>query len=77
LQGAIALWSYAGEAAYFPNLRISNAKPEPVENGGEVAGTWDVKFSSDAGTMKLVRQDSTLVGVWSGAFGPDQTVSGT
>jgi len=81
LQGAIALWGYAGEEAYFSNLRISNAKPELLENGGEAAGTWDVKYASDAGqyagTMKLVREDSTLVGIWSGAFGPDQQVSGT
>jgi hypothetical protein len=80
LEGAVALWSYSGEEAYFSNLRITNAKPEPVENGGEVAGTWDVKYASDAGryagTMKLVRQGSTVVGVWSGAFGPDQQVSG-
>ena len=81
LQGAVALWGYAGEEAYFSNLRISNTKPEPLENGGEAAGTWDVKIASDAGgyagTMKLVRQDSTLSGIWSGDFGPNQPVSGT
>jgi hypothetical protein len=80
LQGAVALWVYSGEEAYFSNLRISNAKPEPLENGGEAAGTWDVKYSSDAGsytgTMKLARQNSTLIGIWSGAFGPDQPVGG-
>ena len=81
LQGSVALWSYAGEQAYFSNLRIINAKPEPLQNSGEAAGTWDVKYASDAGsytgTMKLVRQGSTLLGIWSGAFGPDQPVSGT
>jgi hypothetical protein len=81
LQGAIALWGYTGEEAYFSNLRISNAKPEPLVNGGEAAGTWDVTCGTDAGgfagTLKLVRQDSTLAGIWSGAFGPDQAVSGT
>ena len=81
LQGGIALWSYAGEEAYFSNLRISNMPPEPLENGGDAAGTWEVQFASDAGryagTMKLVRQDNTLSGLWSGAFGPDQPVSGT
>jgi hypothetical protein len=80
LQGAVALWSYAGEEAYFSNLRIRNTKPEPLTNDGEGAGTWDVKFASDAGTytgtMKLVRQDNTLAGIWSGAFGPNQPVSG-
>jgi hypothetical protein len=80
LQGSVALWSYAREESYFSNLRITNAKPEPIQNGGEAAGTWDVTFASDAGTyagtLKLVRQDSTLAGIWSGAFGPDQSVSG-
>jgi len=80
LQGAVALWGYTREESYFSNLKITNAKPEPIQNGGEAAGIWDVKYASDAGTytgtMKLVRQDSTLVGIWSGAFGPDQQVSG-
>jgi hypothetical protein len=81
LQGPIALWGYTGEETYFSNLRVSNAKPEPLENGGEAAGTWGVTCATDAGgfggTLKLVRQDNTLVGIWSGAFGPDQPVSGT
>jgi hypothetical protein len=81
LQGAIALWTYAGEETYFSNLRITNAQPDPIENGGEAAGTWDVTFASDAGrytgTMKLVRQNSTLAGIWSGDLGPDQQIGGS
>jgi hypothetical protein len=81
LQGPVALWGYAGEEAYFSNLRITNAKPEPIENGGEAAGAWDVNFNTDAGhysgTLKLVRQNNTLVGIWSGDLGADQQVSGT
>jgi hypothetical protein len=80
LAGSIALWGYAGEEAYFSNLRIANSAPDPVENGAEAAGTWDVKFATDAGpyagTLKLVRQGNTLAGIWSGAFGPDQSVNG-
>ena len=80
LDGAIALWSYSGEESYFSNLKITPAKPEPVENGGEAAGTWDVQCATDAGgfgaTLKLVRQDSTLSGIWAGALGPDQAVNG-
>jgi hypothetical protein len=80
LQGSIALWGYTREESYFSNLKITNATPEPIQNGGDAAGTWDVKFATDAGsfagTLKLVRQDSTLAGIWSGAFGPDQHVSG-
>ena len=81
LSGTIALWSYAGEEAYFSNLKITPTKPEPIQNGGEATGTWDVKFFSDAGThtgtLKLTRQNSTLTGTWSGSFGPDQPVTGT
>lgn len=80
LQGAIALWSFSGEESYFSNLRITPWKAEPMENGGEAAGTWDVQCGTDAGgfggTLKLVRQDSTLIGIWSGGLGPDQAVGG-
>jgi hypothetical protein len=81
LNGAIALWGYAGEESYFSNLRVTNEKPDSaVQNGGEPAGTWDVTFASDAGrytgTLKLVRQNNTLVGIWSGDLGPDQQISG-
>jgi hypothetical protein len=81
LGGAIALWGYAGQETYFSNLRISNEKPEPLENGGEAAGTWEVTCATDGGsfggTLKLVRQNSNLVGIWSGELGPDQQVRGT
>jgi hypothetical protein len=82
LKGAIALWGYAGEESYFSNLRVTNAKADAaVANGGEAAGTWDVTYASDAGryagTLKLVRQNGTLVGIWSGDLGADQQVSGT
>jgi hypothetical protein len=80
LRGGIALWGYPGEEAYFANLRVTPAQAQPVENGGEAAGTWEVKFSSDygsyAGSMTLHREGSTLTGTWSGAFGPDQPISG-
>src|ERR1700750_1145869 len=71
LQGAIALWGYTGEESYFSSLRINNAKPEPLENGGEAAGTWEVTCATDAGrlagTLKLIRQESTFTGGWLGA----------
>lgn len=81
LQGAIGLWGYAAEESYFSNVKVTNAKPEPIANDGDAAGTWDVTFATDAGrysgTMKLVRQYSTVAGLWSGDLGPDQAVSGT
>lgn len=81
LQGPIALWSFSGEQSYFANLKIENATPEPIQNGGEVAGTWDVQFMTDAGgfpgTLKLVRQDGSVSGFYSGPLGPNQAVWGT
>ena len=42
LEGTIALWGYTGQEAYFSNLKISNQKPQPIANGADAAGTWDV-----------------------------------
>lgn len=81
LDGVVGLWGYTREESYFSNLKITNATPEPITNNGEIAGTWNVNCSGDAGsftgTMKLVRQGSTIAGLWSGDLGPDQPVSGT
>jgi hypothetical protein len=81
LQGPVALWSFSEEESYFANLKIENAPPEPIQNGGEVAGAWDAQFITDAGglpgTFKLVRQDSSIAGFYSGALGPNQPVYGT
>lgn len=81
LDGGVALWPSGGEDAYFSNLKITPAKPEPIRNGGEGTGTWDLTFGTDAGnykgTMKLTRDGSRLNGTWSGSFGTDQPVTGT
>jgi hypothetical protein len=81
LQGGVALWGFAGEEAYFSNLKITHAQAEPVQNGGEVAGTWDVNYASDygrfAGSMNLHREGDTVTGTWAGAFGPSQPIRGT
>jgi hypothetical protein len=81
LKGAIALWGNSGEEAYFSNLKITHAKAEAVQNGGEAAGTWEVKYASDfgsyTGSMNLHRVGSSISGTWSGAFGTDQPISGT
>jgi hypothetical protein len=81
LQGGVAMWGFAGEEAYFSNLKIIHAQVQPVQNGGEAAGTWDVNYASDygrfAGSMNLHREGATVTGTWSGAFGPNQPISGT
>jgi hypothetical protein len=81
LQGGVALWGFAGEEAYFSNLKITHAQAQPVQDGGEAAGSWDVNYASDfgrySGSMNLHREGGTLTGTWSGAFGPNQPISGT
>jgi hypothetical protein len=81
LQGGVALWGFAGEEAYFSNLKITPAQVQPVQNGGEAAGTWDVNYASDygrfSGSMSLHREGGAVTGTWSGAFGPNQPISGT
>ena len=80
LHGAVGLWSYANEEAYFSNVRITPAASQAVKNGSDVAGTWNVRYASDAGllegAMKLSREGSTVTGTWSGALGDNREVTG-
>lgn len=81
LHGGIALWSTPGQEAYFSNLRVTPSAPQAVKNGGEAAGTWEVKSGTDAGpvagTLKLAREGAKLRGTWSGTLGAEQPVTGT
>lgn len=81
LIGDVALWGYSAEEAYFSNIKVIPTSPAPVTNGGEVSGTWDVKFASDygkyEGSMSLHRNGSTVSGTWSGAFGQNIPINGT
>lgn len=81
LRGGVALWGYAGEEAYFANLKVIPAEPIPLANDGEVAGNWNVKYASDygqyEGSMNLHRNGNAVTGIWSGAFGQSQPINGT
>lgn len=81
LHGAVALWSNPDEEGYFSNVRITNARPEPIKNGSDAAGTWQVKLAGDTGdatgTVKLVRDGNKLSGTWSGEMGKDLPVQAT
>jgi hypothetical protein len=69
LHGGVALWGYQGEEAYFSNVRITNVAPDPIKNGSDAAGTWQLKFAGDAGglqgALKLTRDGNKLSGTWS------------
>jgi hypothetical protein len=81
LTGGVALWGYAGEEAYFSNVKVTPAKAEAVTNDGEASGTWEVIFASDygrfGGSMNLRREGNAVKGTWSsGEFGKELPVSG-
>jgi hypothetical protein len=81
LRGGVALWGYAGEEAYFSNLRVTNTTAEPIKNGGDASGSWVTKITTDtgpfAGTLQIHREGKVLTGAWSGDLGDNLPVTGT
>jgi hypothetical protein len=81
LHGNVSLFTFVGQEAYFSNVRITHAVPQPIRNGSDAAGTWDVKLSTDAGnfagTLQLQRDGNILTGTWSGELGQNREVTGT
>jgi hypothetical protein len=81
LHGAIGLWGYTDEEAYFSNLRITPAVPRSLRNESDVAGSWEMRYASDAGgmgaLMELRREGARVTGTWSGPLGQGRAISGT
>ena len=81
LHGAVGLWSYTDEEAYFSNVRITPAAPQNLKNGSDVAGSWEIRYASDAGgmgaQMELHRDGNKVTGTWSGPLGEGRAISGT
>jgi hypothetical protein len=81
LRGAIGLWGYTDEEAYFSNIRITPAVPEKVRNGSDVAGSWKMRYASDAAgmdaSMQLRRDGGKVTGTWTGPLGEGRTITGT
>jgi hypothetical protein len=81
LHGGVALWTYAGEESYFSNVKVASLAPLPVQNGSDAAGTWQVKYASDAGviegSMQLARDGNKVSGTWSGSIGDARPITGT
>lgn len=76
LRGGIGLWAGGGQDSYFSNLRITHTKPQPIENGSDATGTWDIKYGIGrfAGVLKLHRDGSVVTGTASGLLGTDDPV---
>jgi len=81
LHGAVGLWGFTDEEAYFSNVRITPAVPQNVKNGSDVAGSWEMRYSSDAGgmvaAMELHRDGNKVTGTWSGPLGEGRAIRGT
>ena len=81
LHGAIGLWSFTDEEAYFSNVRITPATPQPIKNGSDATGSWDMRYASDAGgmgaVMQLHRDADKVTGTWSGPMGESLPVTGS
>jgi hypothetical protein len=81
LHGAVGLWGFTDEEAYFSNVRITPAVPQNLKNGSDAAGSWEMRYASDAGgmqaSMKLRREGDKVAGTWSGPLGEGCAVTGT
>ena len=81
LHGAVGLWSFTDEEAYFSNLRITPAAPQNLKNGSDISGLWEMRYSSDAGgmgaSMELHRDGNKVTGTWSGPLGEGRAITGT
>jgi len=81
LHGAVGLWSFTDEEAYFSNVRITPAAPQNLKNESDVAGSWDMHYASDAGgmgaSMVLHRDGNKVTGTCSGPLGAGVPVTGT
>jgi hypothetical protein len=80
LHGAVGLWGYTDQESYFSNVRITPAKPQNVKNGSEAAGSWEMRYSGDAGggeaSMELRRDGNKLNGTWTGPLGENRMITG-
>jgi hypothetical protein len=81
LHGAVGLWGFTDEEAYFSNIRITPAVPLKLKNESDAAGTWEMRYSSDSGgmgaLMELHRDENKVTGRWSGPLGDGRAITGT
>src|ERR1700683_5153136 len=81
LHGAVGLWGYTDQESYFSNVRITPAKAQNVKNGSDAAGSWEMRYFSDAAgmeaSMELHRDGSKLSGTWTGPLGENRVITGS
>jgi hypothetical protein len=81
LHGAVGLWSFTGEEAYFSNVRITPATPQDLKNTSDIAGRWQMRYGSDVGgmsaQMELHRDGDKVTGTWTGHLGENRAITGS
>jgi hypothetical protein len=81
LHGAVGLWGFTDEEAYFSNVRITPVAAQNLTNGSDVAGSWEMKYSNDVrgmnASMDLHREGNNVTGTWSGPLGEANAITGT
>ncbi|MFZ0909403.1 MAG: hypothetical protein WA766_15905 [Candidatus Acidiferrales bacterium] len=81
LHGAVGLWGFTDEEAYFSNVRITPAAPQNLKNGSDIAGSWEMQYSTDVdggeASMELHRDGDNVTGTWSGPLGKGLAITGT
>ena len=53
LHGGVGLWSFTDEEAYFSNVRITPAAPQPIKNGSDAAGSMRTRAEKRGDTYVL------------------------
>jgi hypothetical protein len=82
LRGGVGLSGFASQEAYFSNVRITHATPQPLKNGTDAAGAWEVTMATDAagpqkGVLTLARAGKDVTGSFSGSLGDNRPVKGS
>jgi hypothetical protein len=81
LRGGVGFSGFPNQEAYFSNVRITHATPQPLKNGSDPTGSWDVTMGTDAagplkGLLTLTRTGKELAGTFTGSLGESRPVKG-
>lgn len=82
LRGGVGLTGFSSQETYFSNVRVTHAAPQPLKNGTDPTGAWEVTMSTDAagpqkGMLTLARSGKDVTGTFSGSLGDTRPVKGS
>ena len=70
LHGSVSLFTFVGQEAYFSNVRVTRAVPQPIKNGSDAAGTWSGELGQNrevTGTWRDGYVELAFPGEWPAA----------